>query len=183
MKKAVIYLAFVVFSICTSYAQQSVMEGYDGLVWGTTIKDFLDRNPTAYEETDDEDKSRNEKLFWKDTSTMTRVYRFFDGKLYWGRTAYSNPDDATVSAIMDKLLETYGKFDGKNEGSDNDNREYIVFWINISRTFSVTLEYYENYNSYGRIESIYLFITYENEEIRKLVDQYDINQKKKNIEL
>lgn len=78
----------LIFILCLSteicFSETRKLEGYDGLTWGTTLEEFKKLNPDAFEQSSEEDNIRNERLFFKEGKTVTRIYRFFDNKLYWG---------------------------------------------------------------------------------------------------
>ena len=120
--------------------------------------------------------------FFKEGKSVTRVYRFFDNKLYWGRTAYVNPSESTILAIIETLKEKYGTTDYYNKGSDKDCDYVVCSWY-ISLSSTVLLEIKDLYNSYGRISSNLVFITYLNELTEIEVEKYEKEQKKQNLEL
>ena len=103
MKKFILslFLLTVFSGIC--FSQSKKFEGYDNMPWGTTLEEFKKQNPSAYDETKADNIIRNEKLYYKDGNSVTRVYRFFDNKLCWGRTVYEDPSEATCDAIIEKL--------------------------------------------------------------------------------
>lgn len=138
--------------------------------------------PSSSEITDSDDKLRNERTFMRETETVIRVYRFYNNKLYWGRTIYEAPDYDTVEAVLEKLVDKYGRFDDSKEWSEDGN-EYFSLWSVITPTFLIEFTEVKYYNSYGRITSLDLFITYENEQTSKEMSEYSKQQKKKTIEL
>lgn len=181
MKKRISLILTLLFSL--SFLNAEVLfEGYDGFKWDTTVTEFQKKYPSASEITDSEDKARNERAFKRETDTITRVYRFYNNKLYWGRTIYEDPDYDTEEAIMEKIVDTYGRFDKSNEWTEDGN-EYFSLWSVLTPTFSIEVTEVKYYNSYGRITGLNLFITYENEETNDEMWQYSKQQKKKNIEL
>lgn len=181
MKKT-FFLGLLLCSL-SIYAQVEIFEGYDNLPWGTSVDVFITTNPEAYEDTSADDKLRNERIFIKDSSTGARVYRFFKNKLYWGRTVFNNPTNSTAAAILEKFIETYGKFDDMNSGTDTKNRKYLTAWVNVSDSLNAVFESYENLNLYGQVTSTNIYITTEDTKVRKEVDLYEKEQKKKDIEL
>ena len=111
-----------------------------------------------------------------------RVFFYFDDKFYTGRTVYENVDETFTFALMEKVVEEYGKFTdyGESEKSDSD---YYWFEISITKNFSVMIEAYEYVDNLGRITSNMVFITYSDDVVWNKVREYEIEQKKKNIEL
>lgn len=125
---------------------------------------------------------KKERTFQRSTDSVIKVYRFFNDKLYWGRTVYEDPELETEEAIVEKIIEIYGKFDYSNKWTQ-DNKEYISLWSNISPTFSIEVAEIKYFNAYGRAIGINMFIKYENTKTQKEVDEYFKEKKKKNIEL
>ena len=181
MKKKICYILIMLLSFCLLSAQTN-SEGFDGFSWNTTISEFLNKYPSSKETTGKNEEERNERTFQRSTDSVIRVYRFFDNKLYWGRTVYEDPNYETEEAVLEKLIETYGQFYDSNKWTEN-NKEYFSIWKDISPTLSIELTEIKYFNSYGRSTGKHLFITYENEQIGKNADEYYKNQKKKNIEL
>ena len=182
MKRKLFILISLFILLCTLNAQSKNSEGFDGFSWNTTVSEFLKKYPSVKETTASEDFDRNERVFQRDANTVIRVYRFFDDKLYWGRTVYKDPDYDTELAIVEKLVETYGEFDDSDEWTENGNDYYsLVKFVSPTLSIEATEVYY--YNSYGRIIKLNVFITYENTKTRREVDNYSKNKKKKNIEL
>ena len=171
---------FVLSEIC--FSQSKKFEGYDNMPWGTTLEEFKKQNPSAYDKTKADNIIRNEKLYYKDGNSVTRVYRFFDNKLCWGRTVYEAPSDATYDAIIEKLKEEYGPLYDFNEGKDKDSEYFILTWY-PSTNLTVMFELQQIYNAYGRASSTLLFITYQNDKIMADIKNYEKQQKKKNLEL
>ena len=182
MKKFILslFLLTVFSGIC--FSQSKKFEGYDNMPWGTTLEEFKNKNPSAYDKTKADNIIRNEKLYYKDGNSVTRVYRFFDNKLCWGRTVYEDPSEATCDAIIEKLKEEYGPLYDFNEGKDKDNEYFILSWY-PSTNLTVMFELQQIYNAYGRVSSTLLFITYQNDKIMADIKNYEKQQKKKNLEL
>ena len=182
MKKFIfcIFLLSVLSEIC--FSQSKKFEGYDNMAWGTTLEEFKSNNPSAYDQTSEDNRTRNEKLFFKDGNSVTRVYRFFNNKLCWGRTVYMNPSEATLMAILEKLKDEYGTLYDFNEGNDKDCHYYVLTWY-VSSNLTVMLEAKDMYNSYGRISSTLLFITYQNDKTMFEIKDYEKQQRMKNLEL
>ena len=132
MKKKLFFITLFFLSISFLFAQ-TPFEGFDGFPWNTNVSEFLKKYPSAKETTDTDEIERNERTFQRSTNSVIRVYRFFDNKLYWGRTVYEDPELETEKAIVEKLIEIYGKFDDSNEWTEN-NKEYFSLWSNISST-------------------------------------------------
>ena len=181
MKKKLFFITLFFLSISFLFAQ-TPFEGFDGFPWNTNVSEFLKKYPSAKETTDTDEIERNERTFQRSTNSVIRVYKFFDNKLYWGRTVYEDPELETEKAIFEKLIEIYGKFDDSNEWTEN-NKEYFSLWSNISSTFSIEVTEIKYFNTYGRATGINMFITYENTKIREEADEYFKEKKKKNIEL
>lgn len=150
--------------------------------WGTNLEEFKNKNPSAYDQTDEENRIRNEKLFYKDGNSVTRVYRFFDNKLCWGRTVYKNPSEATLMAIVEKLKDEYGTLYDFNKGKDKNCDYFVLTWY-VSSNLTVMLEAKDMYNSYGRISSTLLFITYQNDKTMFEIENYEKQQRMKDLEL
>lgn len=182
MKKIISGLVFAFVLLFNIAAQEKSFEGYDKLNWGTTLESFLKSNPSAIDETEKDDELTNEKVYSIETSTVTRFYRFFDKKLYWGRTVYVDPDNATTDAIVEKMQSIYGKNSDYVEDSDEDCDYQIASWY-ISPKMTVELEFDYYYDDYGDEESMLVFITYYNEETLGAVYNYEKQQKIKSIEL
>lgn len=182
IRTTILIMGFTFITSISVDAQAKLFEGYDNLPWGTSVEIFKQKNPTATEETQSSDDSENQRLFYKETDSITRVYRFYDNKLYWGRTVYVDPDETTQAAILSKVIDTYGNFKNTNKWSEGNN-EHIILSNDVSRLFSITIESIEKYNSYGRMDNLLLFITYENTEIADEVRYFAKKQKEKNIEL
>lgn len=180
--KKIINIVSLLFVIGTVFAQSKKFEGYDKLSWGTTLEEFKQQNPSAYDQTNEKNRTRNEKLFYKDGNSVTRVYRFFDNKLCWGRTVYINPSEATVMAVVEKLKDEYGTLYNFNEGKDKDCDYYVLTWY-VSSNLTVMLEAKDMYNSYDRISSSLLFITYQNDKTMVKIEDYEKQQRKKDLEL
>lgn len=182
MKKTVIgiFLLFLLTGIC--FSQSKKFEGYDNLTWGTTLEEFKKQNPSAYDQTNDDNRTRNEKLYYKEGNSVTRVYRFFDNKLCWGRTVYYNPSEATLMAVIEKLKDEYGSLYDFNKGKDKDCDYYVLTWY-VSPNLTVMIEAKDMYNSYGRISSTLLFITYQNDKTMAEIESYEKKQRMKNLEL
>lgn len=182
MKKFILslFLLTVFSGIC--FSQSKKFEGYDNMPWGTTLEEFKKQNPSAYDQTNEENRTRNEKLFYKDGNSVTRVYRFFDNKLCWGRTVYEDPSEATLMAVLEKLEDEYGPWYDFNKGKGKDCEYLISSWY-PSTNLTVMFELRQIYNAYGRVSSTLLFITYQNDKIMADIENYEKQQKKKNLEL
>ncbi len=181
MKNKLFLITLFFLSVSLLFAQ-TTFEGFDGFPWNTNVSEFLKKYPSAKETTGTNQIERNERTFQRNTDSVIRVYRFFDNKLYWGRTVYEDPALETEKAIVEKLIEIYGKFDDSNEWTEN-NEEYFALWHDISSTFSIEVTEIKYFNTYGRSTGKDVFITYENTKIRKEADDYFKENKKKNIEL
>ncbi|HHX56552.1 MAG TPA: hypothetical protein GX710_00885, partial [Clostridiales bacterium] len=150
--------------------------------WGSSIKDLEKKYPDIEETTDNEDRQYNHRVFQVSLGNYFRVFFYFDDKLYTGRTVYKNVDETFTLALMTKVVEEYGKFTdfGESEKSDSD---YYWFEISITKNFSVMIEAYEYVDNLGRITSNMVFITYSDDVVWNKVRAYEIEQKKKVIEL
>lgn len=162
MKKKI---GLIIFSLVISYtisAQSEIFEGYNGIPWGTTINEFFITVPLYKEITTESDKLYNERIFKQETNSITRLYKFFDGKLYWGRTAYLNPDNNTTEAEIAKMVDTYGKFYSRTEWIE-ENKKTVALGKTISPSFSLLLQIIEIYDDYNLVLGEALYITYIND--------------------
>ncbi|WP_295798455.1 hypothetical protein, partial [uncultured Treponema sp.] len=60
--KKIISIVSLLLVISAVFAQSKKFEGYDKLPWGTTLEEFKKQNPSAYDQTNEENRTRNEKL-------------------------------------------------------------------------------------------------------------------------
>ena len=93
-----------------------------------------------------------------------------------------NPSEATLMAVLEKLKDEYGTLYDFNEGNDKDCHYYVLTWY-VSSNLTVMLEAKDMYNSYGRISSTLLFITYQNDKTMFEIEDYEKQQRMKNLEL
>lgn len=65
MKKFILslFLLTVFSGIC--FSQSKKFEGYDNMPWGTTLEEFKNKNPSAYDKTKADNIIRNEKFCYK----------------------------------------------------------------------------------------------------------------------
>lgn len=182
MKQLLVIIVVLILLSNVLIAQSNHFEGYDGLAWGSSVQDLKKKYPEVVETTDKEDRKYNQRYFVITSGNYDRVFFFFDDKLYTGRTVYENVDETFTFALMEKVVEEYGKFTdyGESEKSDSD---YYWFEISITKNFSVMIEAYEYVDNLGRITSNMVFITYSDDVVWNKVREYEIEQKKKNIEL
>lgn len=85
-------------------------------------------------------------------------------------------------AIFENLREEYGSFYDFNKGSEKDYDYSVLSWY-VSSNLTVMLETRDFYNTYGRIIGSYAFITYQNDKTRIEIENYEKEQRKKNLEL
>lgn len=104
---------------------QTTFKEFDSFSWNTTVSEFLKKYPSANETTDTDEK---ERTFQRSTDSVIKVYRFFNDKLYWGRTVYEDPELETEEAIIEKIIEIYGKFDDSNEWTQ-DNKGIFRYGV------------------------------------------------------
>lgn len=104
---------------------QTTFKEFDSFSWNTTVSEFLKKYPSAKETTDTDEK---ERTFQRSTDSVIKVYRFFNDKLYWGRTVYEDPELETEEAIIEKIIEIYGKFDDSNEWTQ-DNKGIFRYGV------------------------------------------------------
>lgn len=50
----------VLSEIC--FSQSKKFEGYDNMAWGTTLEEFKNKNPSAYDQTSEDNRIRNENF-------------------------------------------------------------------------------------------------------------------------
>ena len=137
MKKT-FFLIILLFAVSSSFAQEDLFEGYADFKWGATVSEVKAKFPSMSDETTAEDRKAEESLYVYEAGNFTRVFRFYKDKLYWGRTIYDEPEDATVSAIVRKLSSSYGHYDDtdeytqdKYEGTTYNWKKTLTFWVEL----------------------------------------------------
>lgn len=163
-------------------AQSKHFEGYDGLAWGSSIQELKDKYPEVIETTDAEDRKYNKRFFKTTSDEYYRLFFYYNEKLYIGRTIYENVDEAFIISLVTKVVEKYGFITDRGETEKSD-RLHHWFEISLTKNFSVTVETYDFLDSFGRVFSNMIFITYANDVIKNIVREDEIEQKKKDIEL
>ena len=173
---------FMVCILISSSLFAQAAEGYGGVLWGSSINDAKKIFQDLVESTEEQDRLSNQKVFTQKTNVNVKILRFFNNKLFWGRTVYKDIDTPTLQALMEKLTETYGLFDDSGKGTESGN-DYFWSSRNYSNELEIEFRVVLLYDSYGRNISNMVLITYENPTIRNELDKYDIETKKKNLEL
>lgn len=160
MKKT-FFLIILLFVVSSIFAQEDLFEGYADFKWGATVLEVKAKFPSMSDETTAEDKKAEKSVYVYEAGNFTRVFRFYKDKLYWGRTIYEEPEDATASAIVRKMLSSYGHCDVTDEYTQDMYEGTTYNWTKTA-TFWVELDLRDYYNSYGRISSSTILITYYN---------------------
>lgn len=181
--KRIIYVMIFLFCAATCFGQSSNSDGYDGFSWGATVEQVKAKYPDLINQTKNEDKMKNEAVYYySKSSDFIRIFRFFDGKLYFGRTAYVDVDSATVNAVATKVKDLYGYSDYSNESSEATYTSTNFYWY-VSSNLTVMLELRSNYNQFGRYTSSTILLTNVNPVTVSEVEEYSFNNKLGNIEL
>lgn len=178
-------------------------EGYDNLLWGTTLEEFLN----IYSQEAEIQKTKYEPVITMYRRKLSEDeymdYFFYNDKLYSGRTTFYNlNDEAKAGAIGTRLTELYGKTSKQNLPDNPETKianvwgnkivylEYSSdFWWNKTPTFtvhynitSISAKYRED------AASVAVFITSSpntgtlwcsNEKIEKEVEKYKKEYEKK----
>ena len=160
MKKT-ISLIIILLAFSSLFAQEDLFEGYADFKWGATVAEVKAKFPSMTEETTADDRKAEESLYVYEAENFTRVFRFYKDKLYWGRTIYDEPEDATVTAIIRKLSSSYGRYDDTDDYTQDEYEGKTYSWKK-TLTFWVELDLRDYYNSYGRISGSTILITYYN---------------------
>ena len=115
-------------------------EGYDSIPWDATLGEVSALYPNA---AINEIDSYTKTLTRKGTSSnVTLNYYFFDEKLYKGQTVYENPDNDTVTALLNKLVNLYGKNFEKNDIYDKGKTYYSNFEKSFRADYGLYGDYY-----------------------------------------
>jgi hypothetical protein len=182
-KGGICVILVLLMLVCeTAFSQNKILEGYAGIPWGSSIEQAKEKLNYLQEENSDDQIKNREKVYVQDNETFTRVLRFYDGKLYWGRTVYINPDNNTTLAVLQKIKDTYGAFDNSGKGSET-KKEYIWFNKYYSKRLYVEVLIYTYYNEFGKINGNSMFITYYDPVIHEQMQNELIKQKGNEIEL
>lgn len=167
---------FVAQSTKNSIAE--IENGYYGLKWGCTQAEFKAKYPNAQYQgknnTDDD-------IYYISSDENTRVFSFYEDKMRFCRIAYMDVSADKSMAIIQKLVDTYGKIDKTSKGSDDGN-EYFSFYIHLDKiTIDITSTDY--YNGYGRQAGNSLMVTYANNKLSEDAAKSRQNKMKKELEL
>uniref|UniRef100_A0A7C3E1C0 Uncharacterized protein n=1 Tax=Gracilinema caldarium TaxID=215591 RepID=A0A7C3E1C0_9SPIR len=166
----------------TAFSQNKILEGYAGIPWGSSIEQVKEKLTNLQEDKANDQIKNREKIYSQENEMFTRVLRFYDGKLYWGRTVYINPDNSTTLSIIQKIKDTYGTFDNSGKGSE-PKYEYTWATKYYSKRLYVEMVINTYYNEYGRVSENSIFITYYDPVIQEQVQNELIKQKGNEIEL
>lgn len=115
-------------------------EGYDSIPWGATFEEVSAIYTKA--EVNEIDSYTKSLTRSGSASNVTYNYYFFDDKLYKGQTVYDNPDNDTVTALLNKLVQLYGKDFEKSDIFDKGKTYYSSFEKSIRADFGMYGDYY-----------------------------------------
>ena len=183
MKKIIfislIFTTFLIHAFSQSNDAEKINKEYYGLKWGCSINELKKQYPDAYAQGRNDD---DDELYYLDSKGNTRVFFFGNGKLYRGRMAYTDCSQEKLVALMQKLVDTYGKFDDTYEGSSNGNK-YVTFTKDYSDTIKISLQILSIINSYGNTTSELVFIDFENQNLKREIAKERIQQMQDDLEL
>lgn len=158
---------------------EKINDEYYGLKWGCSVTELKAKYPNAYAQgTNDQ----GDELYYLDTNGATRVFFFGCGKLYMGRVAYMDCTDEKAIALMQKVVDTYGKFDDSSKGSQSGN-EYVVLTKYYSKKISISLQVTTIKNTYGYNISQMVFIDTLNTDLQSIVAKERIDKMQDDLEL
>jgi len=123
-------LYFFILCLCFSnflFGQQSPIIGYDKLEFGATIEAFQRLYPTAKEISSNQN-SIGVRMFQQrnvGSGITARDFKFFNNKFYYVTVIYDEMNNNnTINALLDRIVEIYGKFDNKEEDTDVSGGAY-----------------------------------------------------------
>lgn len=132
MKKILLPILFLIFAnfLFAQEAKQKLnyTDGYEDLVWGTTIEKASDKYPSLQKEYSAECMS-GEECYSVYTGTVERIFRFYNNKLYWVRVVYDGISQTQFDALCDKLIEKYGSlfFDMDSDDKIKFGYQWMLF--------------------------------------------------------
>jgi hypothetical protein len=157
MKKIVFVLIFsATFALATSSGQTILpIIGYDKVGWGSSIETVKQAYPEGMLETNSDDKSigvREFEQLYVGGGIEARKFYFFNDKLYRVFVYYGELSSPEKTAIANKLVASYGKFNDSDETKSvyQNNLENITrYYWRISLFLTIIATELETYNSYG----------------------------------
>lgn len=143
MRKIFLVVGFLFAFVVAGYSETEIFEGYDGMKWGTTVEEFLEKYPNAVDVTDEESLNVGEKMFGVGNPKFypNELYCFFDNKFFAVEIDYGPISEIIKrDAIFEKFSETYGNVHHVEE------KKVEAWWSQSSESFyaDLTHEYKED---------------------------------------
>lgn len=171
MKKIIIVFMLSLVFIFFAYSQEKPFEGYNGYIWGAAVETVKKDFPAAIVLPNEAyEGSSKETCLYLEDPPVGRAYLFFDNKLYSGKTVYTNPNNNTVDAIINKLVGSYGPAHSISQ----DNKR--IYW-KITPLLVVILEL-----DFGK-SNRYIRIIYSNPVLEAQCENYALQEKTNNLKM
>lgn len=159
MKKISICLLICLFPIFL-FAQESTtkkyIDGYEDLEWGTSIDKVRTKYPTLTREWSADCQS-GEECYTSESGSVTRIFRFYNNRLYWVRVIYDDLNQTQFDALTDKLISKYGSlyFDIDTDDKIKFGYQWLLFTDLV-----VTLSVNNKINVFGAKMGEWVFVEY-----------------------
>ena len=159
MKKFFTCIFLIIFAI-TLYSQETkerkYIDGYEDLEWGVSIDKVKSKYPDITKSWD-ADCMPNEECYSADTGKVSRVFRFYNNKLYWVRVIYEDFGQTQFDALSDKLIKKYGSL---YYSIDSDDKVKFGYQWLLFTDLVVTLSVNNKINGFGAKLGEWVFVTY-----------------------
>ncbi|GBU27613.1 hypothetical protein R84B8_01147 [Treponema sp. R8-4-B8] len=189
MKNVCFLMMFLsVSSFIFGQSQQNPIIGYDKLEWGATIEVFQRTYPTAREITS-ERRSIGVREFEQTnvgSGISSRRFSFFNNKFYGASVMYEDLNSNSALALMERIVEIYGKFDDRDEQtfpSGNLTINMIRFFRYYRNNMNVIFILNDIYNQYNRVVGNTVMVAYLNPITRDEVEAAERKQKRNELGL
>lgn len=151
---------FILLCSLALYAQSNgskkFIDGYEDLQWGSSVEKVKNKYSNLSREWDAACQS-GEECWTAVSDSVTRVFRFYNKKLYFVRVIYDDMTQQQFNALSEKLIDKYGKVYFEMEKDEKVKFGYQ--WLASSDLF-VTLSVNNKINGFGAKMGEWIFVEY-----------------------
>lgn len=145
MNRIFFIVLFIGFSSLL-FGQQSPIIGYDKMEWGTTVEAFQKMYPSAKEIPSEKSSIGVREFKQADVGAgiSSRTFEFFNNRFYSANVSYKDLTINSVNALLDRIVEIYGKFDEREE--ETDFPPNVPKNLTMLETTTFFMKYRNNFN-------------------------------------
>ena len=158
-----------------SNGTKKFIDGYEDLAWGSSVEKVKNKYPNLSHEVDAGCQT-GEECWMAESASVTRVFRFYNKKLFWVKVIYDDMTQTQFNALAEKLMSKYGKLYFDIDKSDTVKFGYQ--WL-ASSDLLVTLSVNNKINGFGANIGEWVFVEYYS----RLIGKEMQTAERENIEL